>query len=674
MVPTFVSLVGLQPAAVAATLKSYLNVRARKVSRVVLLSTCGAETGANLLVAWVKKTYKIPCDLLPISDTLLQDGERQPPAKAIQDWMSNKPNQQIIFNAQPGFNTHVVSLARTLPENTIFLHPMFGKIYTRQLKDGQEAWEEINTVNFGFKSFLSLYGIESEQDREKIHPLIHQLAAPNFLTQVTCGLTLGEASIWFNLAYEKGGSLYVLKVVDGSKKNMLQEMRDLIRISNALNELQPRIAVLTPHEHVLARARREKFIAINSQSPQGRNRLEQWMRQSVPPPGSQFEQPLQRIEPFSQTLEKPISVTGKGGDGPPLAVCLGNDPSATLVSLYTHKPRQVFLFYDINTPTVVKAAHRLIDRINQLPVGQVELHETDILGKGIASTLARKWSDANKPLRVDITPGTKAQACELARIPNAEIWEISGDTEQANRISDSSGKSLPLEVPALLTQAYCVGGELQDIGSELKKFEKQKELLTLLTQFYSRYVREHESKQIRLNNLDCRGGTLRIFNDGHIEVKLDGKRQNGFLPSQSSKQQYEGYLFEILVANAIKSAGADEVRHSVEWKWPQGIHIRGHYAEIDVLARFDTRFVVVSCKTGNISITKNQREIEAVAKARIGRFGIPILVCPFVKNQRIICRSLQSRNEAHVIDLRYIETPHKLRSTLEQIFKLRRKR
>jgi len=411
MSPTFVSLVGLQPAAVATTIKSYFNVRTRRCSRVVLLSTRGAETGTNLLVAWVKKTYKIPCDLLPISDTLLPDGKRQPPEKAIQDWMSNNSNQQIIFNAQPGFNTHVVSLARTLPEDTIFLHPMFGSIYIRQLKDGQEAWEKINTVNFGFQSLLSLYGIEFEQDIEETHDLIHRLVAPNVLTQVACGLKLGEASIWFDLAYEKGGFLYVLKVVDGSNEDMLQEMRDLVRINNDLNQLQPRIAVLTPHQHVLARARREQFIAINSQSLQGHERLEQWMRQSVPPPGSQFEQSPQQIEPFSQTVPEPISVTGKGGSGTPLVVCLGNDPSATLISLYTHKPRHAFLFHDISTPTVVEAAQRLIDRIDKIPVGQVELHETDILGRGITSTLASKRSATNEPLCVDITPGTKAQAC-----------------------------------------------------------------------------------------------------------------------------------------------------------------------------------------------------------------------------------------------------------------------
>ncbi|HID29982.1 MAG TPA: hypothetical protein EYP19_08255 [Desulfobacterales bacterium] len=670
MSPTFVSLVGLQPAAVAATLKGYLNVRVRKVSRVLLLSTLGAETGANLLVAWVKKTYKIPCDLLPISDTLLQDGERQPPAKVIQNWMSNNPNQQILFNAQPGFNTHVVSLARTLPEYTIFLHPMFGQIYIRQSKDGQDAWEEINTVNFGFKSLLSLYGIEFEQDGEKTDSLIHQLVEPNFLTHVTRGLKLGETSIWFDLAYENGGFLYVLKVVDGSREEMLQEMRDLSRINNELNELQPRIAVLTPHEYVLARARRDKFIAINSRSLQGRERLEEWMRQSVPPPGSQFEQSPQLIDIPSTTVSEPISVTGKGGNGPPLVVCLGNDASVTLVSLYTHKPRHAFLFYDINTPTVVKAAHRLIDQINQIPVGRVALLGTDILGRGIASTLASKLSNAREPLRVDITPGTKAQACELIRIPNAEIWEISGDTGRANRISDPSGKSLPLEVPDILTQAYCVGGELQDIGGNLREFEEQKDFLGLLTQFYSRYVRENECKSIRLTNLDCQGGSLRIFNDGQIEVKLNGKHQNGFFP-----RQFGGYPFEILVANAFKSAGADEVRHNVKWDWPQHSQLGGTMDEVDVLARFGTRFVAVSCKAGrNVSIVQARREIEAVIKSGLGRFGIPILVRPFVKDQGIIRRSLKSRNEAHVLDLRYLETPHKLRSILGQIFKLRRKR
>ena len=547
---------------------------------------------------------------------------------------------------------------------------MFGTIYIRQLKDGQEAWEKINTVNFGFKALLSLYGIEFEQDREKIHPLIHKLVELNLMTQAVRGLKLGEASIWFDLAYEKGGFLYVLKVVDDGREEMLQEMRDLIRINNELNELQPRIAVLTPHEHVLARARREKFIAINSKSPQGRERLEKWMRQSVPPPGGQFEQPPQEIPPFVKTATAPPPVEGCGGNGLPLAVCLGNDASVTLVSLYTHKPKQVFLFYDINTPPVAEAARRLIDRINQIPVGKVELNETDILGRKIASTLTSKRSATNEPLRVDITPGTKAQACELIRIPNAEIWEISGDTGRANRISDSSDKSLPLEVPDILTQAYCVGGNLQDIGGNLQEFEEQKDFLELLTQFYSRYVRENECKYITLTNLDCRGGTLRIFNDGQIEVKLDGNRQNGFFP-----RQYGGYWFEIMAANAFLSAGADEVRHNVKWDWPQHGQLGGTMDEVDVIARFGTRFLAVSCKAGkNVSIAKARREIEAVAKSKLGRFAIPILVRPFVKDQGIIRRSLQSRNEAHGLDLRYIETPHKLRSTLGQIFKRRGKR
>ena len=650
MPSTFISLVGYQPSAVAVPLASWLAANP-KPSEVVLLATEKVESTADRLKTWIQETYQIRCVGITISSNqVLQD---EVFSKAIKSFLKKSPDQPIIFNAQPGLNAHVVMFAQALPEGSIFLHPMVDKLYTCQITQGEERWSEINHVDLGLEALLELYKMQFSVTGD-CGDLIGKVFNEDIPADVSLGLEFSGTELQFDLAFEKAGFFYGLKVVEG--KNSLRQIRDLRRIQNELRGLQPQIAVLTPKDSILARARTAKFLAINSRTEPGRKRFRKWIKREVLPPGLETSSKI-------QLSQKPLQevFSAKGGSEAPLAVCLGDDPSATLISLCTHKPKQAWLFYDSTTQLVMEVAHRLKDEIRNLPVGEVKFLKTNYLGRKIATT---GLDNLNEQLRVDVTPGTKAQGCALARIPNAEIWSLRGDLGKAYCLSNPT-KSLVLSAPDILTQARCCGGTL--IGSERTQnsLPGQQGFLNLLARFLVRYLQQHSAKGIGFRDLECNDGFLKVYSS-YAEVKLDNQIKKGSLSQQDKKG---GYWFELLVANAFWAAGADEVHRSVKWDWPKKRQFKGAMTEVDVLARFNHRFIAISCKIGP-NIAQPKREIEAMARAGMGRFCIPILARPKV-SEREMQTSIESNMGAVVLDIRYLVEPEVLSSTLERIFNKR---
>ncbi|MFQ6044343.1 MAG: hypothetical protein ACE5PV_26110, partial [Candidatus Poribacteria bacterium] len=574
MSSTFISLVGYQPSAVAVPLASWIATKS-KPSEVVLLATEKVESIADRLKIWIQESLQIPSVCIPISSNQVIQNEVSTVSWVVKEFLAKNPDRQIVFNAQPGLNAHVVILAQALPQDSIFLHSMVDKLYTCQIVQGQEQWREINHVDIGIKALLELYDIQFTTG--DFSDLIRKVFKGDIPPNVFCGLEFSGTQIRFDLAFEKAGFFYGLRVIEG--KNSLQEIRDLRRIQNELRGLQPQIAVLSPKDSILARARKAKFLAINSRTKPGKRRFRKWIKRKVLPPGLETSS---KILISQKRLRKVFS--GKGGSGQPLAVCLGDDPSATLISLCTHKPKQAWVFYDSTTQLVMEVAYRLKDEIHNLPVGEVRFLKTDYLGRKIST------ARFDNRIRVDITPGTKAQGCALARIPNAEIWSLRGDLGEANCISNPTN-ILPLSAPGILTQARCCGGTLVSGGRAKKSLRSKKGLLNLLAQFFVRYI-EEGGRKIGLLPLKCRGGYLKP-EEKFIEVKLDNQTERCSL---SKRDRQGGFWFELLVGNAFLSAGASEVRCGVKWDWPEGINVefigeknrtfRTFMNEVDVLARF----------------------------------------------------------------------------------------
>jgi hypothetical protein len=588
--------------------------------------------------------------------------------------MNKHTNEEIIFNVEPGLNYHVVTLQLAMPSNAVLVHPMADKLYTSCIHNGLEQWGSHDLVDIGLEALLGLHALPFEitcQSHQLANGLLKGRELPNHVVR---GLSLADGSVQLDLAFERWGQLHGLVVI--AEGDLTQKVRDLQRIQNELpRRLWLRIAVLSPHNAVLVRARQAGFLAINSGTQQGSNLLWDWLQRKVPPPGWPDFQRTQ----VKAHLDK---VQGTRGDGPPLAVCLGTDPSSTLISLCTHKPQKAWICYDASTPDVEKVALRLKFCIDKLPVGHVEFVRTNFLGRGIFDVINKGIQNLGGPVRVDITPGTKSQGCALARIPGVEVWSLHGDVGEARCLSNIGHAPLVLQAPDILTQAFVSGGVLLaggGAGRDASNLQGQEDFLALLARFLAHYVEEQRCKSITLNNLSCSHGSLQR-KDGYIEVRFNSETKRGTLRSSG------GYWFERVVASAFKAVGADEVRYGIKWRWTSNLPIRGligqsqrhsgrlnrtvsepHMTEVDVLVRFKHRFVAVSCKSGKRPTTAvAKREIEAVAKS-MGRFCIPVLIRPLLSDQRVD-ESLKAPKGAALLDLRYIADPQKLEGALQRKF------
>lgn len=658
---TFVSLVGKQPAAVAVALRSWMQARPGSIHRVVLLATPTVREIAKRLKQWSQTSCHVPCECLDISEGLVAEADLLPPADLIRDWLACQPleSRDVIFNSGPGFNFHVVTLQQALPPEAYTLYPLAGRLCLRALNEmGQEIWRDLAPVDIALEPLLRLHGI-SFKIEGWCSPYLHRkLKGQHMDKAIVKGLRLDNANVTFDLAFERFGELHALvSLTEGDDK---QRVRDLQRISNELRGLRPRIAVFSPLPDALARARAARLQAINSNSEPGLKSLSRWITRQVPIPG--HEEPPATGGTHTRTI---LGGKGRGGSGKPLAVCLGKDASATLISLCTHRPQHAWVFYDAETPAVVEVGRRLFEQLRYIPVGIVQMIPTDIMGRGITDAVAHEHA-AGKELRADITPGTKSQGCALARIPEAELWSLHGDQGEARCLSVQTQRPLALQAPDILTQAAVVGGRLRNKGHPA---DRREDFLQLLARFLARYVEEQGVDRIQLRDLiQCRNGELRVTKDS-VKVRLDGSQRQGEVKTVG------GYWLEMLTAHAFLSAGADQARYGVKWSWPEGIEaklrsreqtFRTFKDDVDVLARFQHSFVAASCKAGRVEGRGPAcREIEAIAQAGMGRFCVPVLVQPRIQD-RAIDLSLKDPRRAALLDLRYLADPQKLHEAIYQ--------
>lgn len=676
----FLSLVGHQSTAVIAPL-AILRSQMQQIDQVTLLATRQVKAEAQRLAGWCDETFGIGCEVLDISGGWVDEGKAHAPQTVVKEWIRGIGSQQILFNAEPGLNFQVAAVARSLPDSTGFLYPMADSLWSCVWeKSGQESWQQWPLVDLGLDSVLKLYGVQrlgdqlSDQARELLGRL-RKVCNP-LPTSLIAGLRLqGDSSeVAFDLAFEGKGYLHGLISIEGDVA--LDAARAVQRITNEFRGLKPRIAVWTGNPAVANRLRRSGHHVIGS----GKE-LCKWALGEAPKPGAHA--PLLSEQPNTEARTLLLKQhKGRGGDGPRLVLCMGNDPSTTVLSLTTHRPERAIICYDRRTPFIVEAAWRLAQLAKDLPVGALEFYPTDHLGRGIRLQVTRLA--VTPTVRVDVTAGSKAQACALARIPKAEIWSLASHVGQALCLAQPT-QSLPLEAPALLVQARARGGDILSSGMVPKASKRESYLL--LAQFLAKHLAAGGGRDIlqlfaNLQDVIYRWGSMRFCHrdrDRWIELHVDSKH------ATLHETGADGGCFERMVGCILQLAGADEVRCQVKWQWPthwlariQAAHVRKgiqprqpHMDEADVLARFGYRFVAISCKAGrHVSLAKAKREIEAVANTTMGRFCLPILARPHVDdNHREIRKT--TRRGAILIDLRDLVDPATFRAVIEEAFVLR---
>ena len=640
---TFISFVGLQPAATAVALEAWIDHHGPP-DTVLLLTTDRVKAEAQRL----KQQFSVPFKEFSASD----------PTKAMQC----VPCGTIAYFADPGLKSPVAALSAVLSRReseVLFLHADTTSLHI--YSHHTNCWTNKPLVDLGLERLLALQERQMTPAKRTTQ-LLDNRCYPSYIHKNVNVLQSGEWIGNFDLAFESKGRLFLLTEISQSnspRSNSLDQTRTAFA---AAANIQASLAVLSNDRPVLRRATRAGFMAINSTTEPGRKRLEKWIERKRLPPIRKY--PVARRDPRPG---RTTTLSGKGGNGPPLCVCLGRDPSATLMSLFTHEPQQAVVYWDPSIQLIEDATSRLKNIHKELPVGSVTFAPTDHLGRGIENCAPRA-----RGLRADITPGTKAQACSLARLPGAELWSLAGDAGIAGSVLPTPARETPLVAPDLRIQAYVVGGEMYKPRRCLSTCHPDRNFLRLVSLHLHSWIRSWEAKAVSLGDVlsgsDCLEVVKRHRRSLRIKISLGAEKDIGTLPSGDGN---DGEWFELLVANAFLEAGADEVWIGVKWKWDSDSRSRRphHRDEVDVLVRMKHRFLVVSCKTGkNPTDRRACQEIEAVALSNMGRMAVPVVVRPKLSKKT---NGADFRKGAVLLDIEAIADPECLRARLSDEFRRR---
>ncbi len=657
------SFVGFQPSATAVALKTWIGQKG-KLDRVLLLATARVrrEGQAERLEALIKE-LGCQVEILVIGDTL--DRGQSPPSapEVVRQVLADLgSNSRVVFCGDPGPKFLVVSVAQILPPGSTFLHADTEHLHCGTVTDREERWECYDLESLGMENLLALYGLEGEADSGLVSTQLqdclrrHKIVLPSHVQQGFRFQGLDVPPL--QLAYERGGWFFGLCLV-----NDLAQVRAVERMSHSLRGLLPVLAIAAENPRLRTQIRAARFQAI---SPTSGPALLDWVTGRVRPPG--YELIPDAVEP-SRPL-RPCQ--GRGGGGPPLVVWMGTDPSATLVSLCTHRPGRAWVLYDASTPVAIEMARRLRECCRRLPAGEIIFWASDLLGRGIVSSLREQLGRTRPPVKADISPGRKAQGITLARLPGVQLWSL--HTRKGKAVPLAGGpQPLPLRGPDLGTQARMSGGSLSRQGDDACRWNSGfRDFLLLLGQCLATLVNERKGNVFLDPLSDVRGRRGQIKVSGkQIEVAYDGQTRRHELNPRG------GYWFERVVAACFVKAGADEVRVGVRWAWPpeslpRTKHRKAAFrAEVDVVARFGPRFFVASCKVGRQPrLTAAAREIEAVASRLVGRLVVPLVIRPWIDQARVEERR-RIRQGAAFLDLSALCNPTQLRQTLHELWAAR---
>jgi hypothetical protein len=273
----------------------------------------------------------------------------------------------------------------------------------------------------------------------------------------------------------------------------------------------------------------------------------------------------------------------------------------------------------------------------------------------------------------NITAGTKAHACALARIRALALWSLRQDLRRATPLGGGDG--LDLRAPGIDIQARVCGGRLLSAGQKAAGVpEEQRYALVSVAKLLVCAHQEGHPKSDRLCPLRCSRGNIEM-KKGAVTVVCDGRRSSARLRPGG------GFWLEQVTAAALVAAGAEDVRLNTKWEWPKEARIEQvvqdgpshsacHKDEADVLCRLGHRYFLFSCKLGG-TFAAASREAEAEAVRGVGRFTIPIVVRPFI-NPAKIAERLGEKSAAAALDLTYLAEPDRLRQALDRIGNARR--
>lgn len=615
----FVSQVGRQPAAIAVTLAPLVD--AGLLSRIVLLPTSHTLAYAEKLRQWQERRHP---DLTTILLPFNAEHDAEQLAAVLKRHAADHPDAPLYFNLAGGFSFFWAKVSR-LMQGVDNLHPVFSEVdRVFDLAGGHSR----PLTNFGLAELFELHGVKARWEATERAEVVKKLKVFD-----EDGKTMATA---FDFAYEKHGGLYALRQ-NINDLTQAREVLDLLRKAPALKGLQPRILATSAQEAQFRRLRQagcDVLPLFRMKAEKTQARLERWFSGNPTPPG--------RVLPLSADAEQRPTVAplpGAGGDGPPLLVCLGNDPSVTLSAIYSQRPCRAWVLYDKTTPRIVHHALNMarlardfpVDRITFFPVG------AGYLAEGIsAGTLPFVLTEPE--LLANITPGSKAQSWAFGQLPGVTLTSINTRCKPPaveNLLGEVTFSRTVDPGPAMIV-GQVIGGE----GVQPRLTEQYLRENSALLREVSRCVAMGSDKGGNFHFFDPKStltrkiGPIRLEshweNDRiHVGLRENGKVVEGSFSAPMEKGKVKADWLEDVAGWAFLEAGGKDLCVGMTWPWGSVLKQNGHRTEIDVVFTWRHVHVVVSVKALPLTGQKRERkcaEVRAMAKECFGRFALPVLV------------------------------------------------
>ncbi len=616
----YFSMVGKQPAALAVTVRTLCQA-GMIPGEIVLMHTggpAGTAPQAARLQAFFERARKTWWhDRGRITLLEYQHNTQEAIAEVIQ---LHSAHATIIYDCSPGLNYQQAALAHLLKDCPIKV------VYTEERNLVGLQDNPLSLVNIGLTNLLELHRLSCQYH--------------NGTFRIMNGR---DQLVELDTLYELRGRLY------GALERPIPDKDNARRISANLqgpawNYLRIRVLLRTREWSVYQRLVADGRDVCFLPDPRSTGRksaqlhrhaeriIQRWQKQNPIPPGRRYAGPAE------QDTAPPDSVDGKGGDGKPLVLCLGNDPSATLLALCSHQPKRALIYYDAGIAAIRGLAARLADKAGLIPAGRLCFQKTDLVGnKGISrqNILQVLGLDENTEIHANISPGTKAQAWRLARLEGIIPWSIDNKTRLLTSVCGSGSRPLG-KVPTLLQASVC-GGPLNDQGHSVNKMELPG--LLVLARLAARET-DSPGRPFRLK--DRRWKIDKTLVTAAYNQKL-GQWGVTVWPDQGrqidlvfpARNRHDGFWLEEVVAAALHEAGLEDIRVGVRWAWITDRNSGNAFrTELDVIGRWETNFVAVSVKSAlqyeqrEESLEQARSEIIHEARARLGRFCLPVLVAP----------------------------------------------
>ena len=346
-----------------------------------------------------------------------------------------------------------------------------------------------------------------------------------------------------------------------------------------------------------------------------------------------------------------------------LVISVGTDPNSTLISLFTHKPKNLILYC---TQDLQQISEQIRTIALNSGVETVKILYCNVSGFDICDNIIN--NDESKNVSVNISPGTKGQGTHLAiwAIKNhASIWAIEPKKEICQRIDSGHGE-IDLVIPSCtdILKCKCLDIKYNTIddldNSTISKFNS---LLGFLSSV---------AKDI---NIKCFVEDV-VVNDNYLKKENDKYvlRYNGKYYKFATNK---GKWFEQFTAYAFKKAGAKDVSIGTSVKYSEeskraildrrNIHGDIHLREMDVLGTIGSSNFLVSCKLGDAKKVNPIEEAKQMASI-VGRFTITFF-CKLICNESTL-NTNYGKVPIRVIGWRDLCCPEKLKEYAKELRKL----